>query len=138
MPRKPKSTPKLVNEAAELTQKLVRMKAANQFGIAQCVSCGSFNDYKKMDGGHFIGRKYAFHKLREENIHPQCKQCNRFLSGCHDDYRRYMVDMYGEEFVDWLTETKWTIVKWDRHDLMAQIADLKQRIKDQEIRLAGM
>jgi hypothetical protein len=46
-----------------------------------------------------------------------------------------MVEMYGEEFVNWLTDTKWTIHKWSIPDLNEQIAEFKQRIKDQEIRL---
>ena len=88
-----------------------------------------------MDGGHFISRTYSYHVLREENVHPQCKRCNRFFTGCHDDYRRYMVDMYGEEFVEWLTDTKHNVVKWNRADLMVYIDSLQQNIKLQEGRL---
>ena len=135
MPLKQKSVPKLINEAATLTQKLVRMKAADVNGHVQCVTCGVIKHYKQMDGGHFISRTYKFHKLREENIHPQCKSCNRYFGKVHDDYRIYMVDMYGEEFVQWLTETKWQIQKWYRPDLLELIADLKSRIKDQEARI---
>lgn len=88
-----------------------------------------------MDGGHFIGRTYSYHVLREENVHPQCKRCNRFFSGCHDDYRRYMVDMYGAEFVEWLTDTKHEVVKWDRAALGQIITELQEGIKLQEQRL---
>lgn len=88
-----------------------------------------------MDGGHFISRSYSHHLLREENIHPQCKRCNRFFTGCHDDYRRYMVDMYGEDFVEWLTDTKREIVKWDRGWLLDFIAETQDAIKLQEQRL---
>ena len=133
MPRK-QSLKTVKNKAHELLQRLVRMKAADENGYVQCVSCGVVRHYKQMDGGHFISRTYSFHSLREENIHPQCKGCNRFFGKCHDDYRRYMVEMYGEEFVNWLTDTKWTIHKWSIPDLNEQIAEFKQRIKDQEIR----
>lgn len=136
MARKPQTTANLKKKAAELLQRYVRMKAADQNGICQCVSCGKRDSWKAMDGGHFISRSYTFHLLREENVHPQCKRCNRFFTGCHDDYRRYMVEMYGEDFVEWLTDTKRTITKYTRADLLAIIAELKQDIKDQEIRLA--
>jgi len=136
MARKPPSTASLKKKAAELLQKYVRMKAADNDGICQCVSCGRRDSWKAMDGGHFISRSYTFHLLREENVHPQCKRCNRFFTGCHDDYRRYMVEMYGEEFVEWLTDTKRTLTKHTRADLLELIAQLKQGIKDQEIRLA--
>lgn len=134
MPRKPTlATTK--KKAHELLQRLVRMKAADDNGFAECVSCGAVKHYKQMDGGHFISRTYSFHSLREENIHPQCKRCNRFFTGCHDDYRRYMVEMYGEDFVEWLTDTKHTLHKWSILELDAMIVEFKERIKDQETRL---
>lgn len=136
MARKPQTAANLKKKAAELLQRYVRMKAADLNGICECVSCGKRDSWKAMDGGHFISRTYTFHMLREENVHPQCKRCNRFFTGCHDDYRRYMVDMYGEDFVEWLTDTKRTITKYTRADLLAIIAELKQGIKDQEMRLA--
>lgn len=111
------------------------MKAADQDGYAECVSCGVVKHYKEMDGGHFISRSYSFHSLREENIHPQCKGCNRFFTKCHDDYRRYMVDMYGEDFVQWLTDSKWTTTKRTSPDYEDIISELRERIKDQEVRL---
>lgn len=133
--RKPPTIPKLKAKAATLLQKLVRMKAAKPDGLCKCVTCGREDHWKTMDGGHFISRTYSYHVLREENVHPQCKRCNRFFTGCHDDYRRYMVDMYGEEFVEWLSDTKRNIVKWTRADLMASIQELQHNIKLQEQRL---
>lgn len=127
--------PTVKKKAHELLQRLVRMKAADKNGYAQCVSCGVVKHYKQLDGGHFISRTYSFHSMREENVHPQCKHCNRFFSKSHDDYRRYMVEMYGVEFVEWLTDTKRTIKKWNIVELQAEIAELKERIKDQEVRL---
>ncbi len=136
MPRKPATLPKLKQKAAELLQRLVRMKAADAEGICRCVSCGKLDHWKALDGGHFISRSYTFHLLREENIHPQCKRCNRFFTGCHDDYRRYMVEMYGEDFVEWLTDTKHTTTKYTRQDLSEIILDLKSQVKDQQERLS--
>lgn len=135
MPRKPPTTPKLKNKAAALLQKLVRMKAADDTGLCKCVTCGRVDSWKLMDGGHFISRAYTFHLLREENIHPQCKRCNRFFSGCHDDYRRYMVDMYGEDFVEWLSHTKRNVMKYTRAELIEIIQSLNVRVKEQEQRL---
>ncbi len=134
MPRQAsKATLKI--KAHRLMQKLVRMKAADADGYCECVTCGVVKHYKQMDGGHYISRSYSFHSLREENIHPQCKGCNRYMGKVHDDYRRYMVEMYGADFVDWLTETKWTITKRSVVDYQDVIADVSERIKDQEVRL---
>jgi hypothetical protein len=73
------------------------------------------------------------HKLLEENIHPQCKGCNRFAHKVHDDYARYMRDTYGQEFVDWLTETKRQTRKYSRPEIEDLIAELKEREKNLKI-----
>jgi len=46
-----------------------------------------------------------------------------------------MKDMYGEQFVEWLTDTKHNLVKWNRADLLSYIDDLNNAIKLQEQRL---
>lgn len=124
-----------MEEAAKLTQKLVRMKAANAFGIAQCITCGKEESWKALDGGHFVPRAHKKHKLREENIHPQCRYCNRYRNGALAEYTLYMIDMYGRDFVEWLWDTKQEVVKPNRDELVDQIRELKEQIKDQGIRL---
>jgi len=135
--RKPKTVSKLKQEAATLLQRLVRMKAADENGFAECVTCGKVQHYKEMDGGHWISRASA-HLLTEENVHPQCKGCNRFMSGCHEQYTLYMIDMYGIEKVRELADTKRQVVKYSRIDLEDIIQELKKRVKEQEQRLAGV
>ena len=76
MATKQKTVAKLREEAAVLLQKLVRMKAADVDGIAQCVTCGKKQHYKEMDGGHFISRKYT--DMDDELTHD-------FL-GTHQEY----------------------------------------------------
>lgn len=83
-----------------------------------------------MDGGHYISRTYTAHKLLEENIHPQCKGCNRFAHKIHDDYARYMRETYGQEFVDWLSETKRETKKYYRTEIEDLIKELKEREKE--------
>jgi hypothetical protein len=132
-----KSITKLKQDAAKLLQKLVRMKAADENGYARCVTCDRVEHWKNMDGGHWISRNHA-HLLLEENIHPQCKGCNRFMSGCHEQYTFYMIDTYGEGFCRELMMTKRQLKKYNRSDLMVMIDDFKARIKEQEDRLQGL
>lgn len=123
---KTKTIAGLVEEAAVILQRIVRMKAADENGYAKCVTCGKVQHWKEMDGGHYISRTYTRHKLLEENIHPQCKGCNRFGHKCHDDYSRFMREKYGDEFVNELTETKRDTMKWTRVDIMDHIKALKE------------
>ncbi len=107
-----------------LLQKLVRMKAANEYGFAQCVTCGKTAPWQELQGGHYIPRQHKFHKLREENIHPQCVSCNGFKKGAMAEYTLFMIDYYGRDFVDWLWATKKQIHKIDRTGLV----DLRDEI----------
>jgi len=134
-PKKQKTVAKLREEAAVLLQKLVRMKAADENGLASCVTCGKRQHYKEMDGGHFISRKWTATKLVEENIHPQCKGCNQYASGRHDDYSLYMVDTYGIEMVRALNDKKRELCKQNRIELEDIKVELKLRIAEQAVRL---
>jgi len=134
-PKKLKTVAKLREEAAVLLQKLVRMKAADENGLAECVTCGKRQHYKEMDGGHFISRKWTATKLVEENVHPQCKGCNQYASGKYDDYALYMVDTYGIEMVRELNDKKRELCKQNRIELEDIKVELKIRIAEQAVRL---
>jgi Bacteriophage Lambda NinG protein len=123
--KKQKSVPKLVEEAAVILQRIVRMKAANDEGYCQCVTCGTVKHWTEMHGGHFLSRRHLIHKIREENIHPCCPYCNNFLRGNLIPYTTYMIDTYGRDFVDNLIATKNDIKKYNRAEINQIICQLK-------------
>lgn len=128
MPRKKKTIAKLVDDAAVILQRVVRIKAANDDGYCQCVSCGTKKHYKEMHGGHFIPRTCTELKLMEENIHPQCPGCNTFnQEKAKVTYTLFMVDTYGREFVDELDRIKKSgqPKKYSRPEIEGIIEDLK-------------
>jgi len=139
--KKPKalSIGKLTDKAATLLQRLVRLKASDDNGYCSCVTCGKVDHFKKMDGGHFIERGVKATKLMEENVNPQCKGCNgfgmKYKSSVVLDYRRYMVDMYGEEFVEELEMAKHKTHKFYRPELEEMIIELSERVREQEKRI---
>jgi len=133
--RKQKSIAALMNEAAALLQRIVRMKAADENGYCTCVTCGSKHHWKELDGGHFISRTKTIHKLLEENIHPQCKKCNGFLGGNHIPYALFMIDTYGREFVEHLELTKNDGIKYYRADILEIIGTLKKQSRELEGRM---
>jgi len=138
MAKKTKSIAKLVDDAAVLLQKLVRLKAADENGYANCVTCGANKHWKELQGGHFISRRYTATKLLEENIHPQCSGCNgpRAKDGVVTvQYTNYMTDFYGREFVDELLVMKNITKKYTRDEISSISKALKEQIKDIESRL---
>lgn len=133
MPKKTKTLARVLDDTAVLMQKYVRLKDFSfNGGFCKCVTCGKTGHWKEFDGGHFISRTYTIHKILEENIHPQCKGCNRFAHKCHDDYSMFMIDTYGEEFVRNLIDTKRTVMKYDRQELLETQKELKGKIKEFE------
>ena len=138
MAKKPKTLAKLSDECATLLQRLVRLKAADDQGYCRCVTCEKVEHFSEMQGGHFVGRRILATKLMEENIHPQCRGCNCFgMKQTHYvlRYRQYMVDFYGEDFVQELESKAWTTHKYDRQELEEMKIELRERIIEQEKRL---
>ena len=132
------SIAKEVDKVAKDLQRLVRMKAADKDGFCRCVSCGVLKHWKEMDGGHFISRSKLATKLETTNVHPQCKRCNGFSTSTTVlDYRDYMVEMYGKEWVEWLRKESQKIKKWTRHELLELHLEIKEQLKFQSKRLHG-
>lgn len=123
----------------EAAQKLARIAAANDHGMAECVTCGIVEHYKDMDGGHFIPKgNSSYWALEMENIHPQCKGCNGFQmkhGTASLTYTMWMIDYYGRSFVDEMIATKNKIKKMYKKDYEELLAELKEQIKYHEKRI---
>lgn len=133
-----KSIAKLVDQAAELAQLLVRLKASDDNGYVSCVVCGVTRHYKdRMQGGHFISRAKVATKLMLENIHPECSGCNMPGSGHEAGYASYMLDMYGQEGIDDLHNKSREVKKYTRDEVAEITADFKAQIKEHEARVVG-
>ena len=143
MPKRKKSTvAQEVEKAAKLLQRLVRLKASDDNGYCQCVTCGKIDHYKAMQGGHFIPRGRTVFKLYEPNIQVQCPSCNLWgMKQAHYvlRYRQWMVDYYGERRVKAMERLAWRASpKFDREEVIQFARQLKEQIKDQEWRIGEM
>lgn len=127
----PKETPRA--KALKAMQKLVRLKAADDNGYCECVTCGAVAKWSEMDGGHYIPKSHSsYWALREENIHPQCKGCNGYGMKYGDAPQRYtlwMIDYYGRDFVDQMHKDKRKLAKYYKSDYLEIIADCADQIK---------
>lgn len=92
----------------ELAQKIVnqyaRMRDLKERGDV-CCTCGFIGGQK--DGGHFLPTSgYSAIRYNTNQIHLQCKRCNRFNGGMPKEYRLFMIHKYGIEYVEKLEVTK--------------------------------
>ena len=140
--RKKSTVAQEVEKSAKLLQRLVRLKASDDNGYCQCVTCGKVDHYKAMQGGHFIPRGRTVFKLFEENIHPQCPSCNLWgMKQAHYvlRYRQYMVFIYGEKRVKAMERLAWRASpKFNREEVIQFARDLKEQIKEEEWRIGEM
>ena len=122
------------SKALQTLQKLVRLKASDNNGYCECVTCGKVSKYTEMDGGHYIPKgNSSYWSLVEENIHPQCKGCNGFDmkhgTAAHR-YTLYMIDTYGRDFVEDMERRKRDERKLYKRDYMDMIATWTDQIKE--------
>lgn len=126
-------------KALQTLQKLARIAAANDNGFCQCVSCGKWEHYKDMDGGHYIAKGHSsYWALREENVHPQCKGCNGYgmrYGSSANEYTLWMIDYYGRDFIDDMHDKKRELVKLSKSDYVEMIAQWIELIKYHRRRL---
>lgn len=126
-------------KALKTLQKLSRISAADDNGYCKCVSCGKLDNYKNMDGGHFIPKGSSSRwALEESNVNPQCKGCNGFSmkhGSAEAQYTLWMIDWVGKYQVEHMLATKNDPVKFYAADYREMIADWSEQIKAHERRL---
>lgn len=97
---KVKEKPDYMKKLDEVFSKYIRLKYAMPNGICQCISCGSFKHWKKLQNGHYMSRRYMATRFDEDNCRPQCVACNIFNQGNAQMYRRGLINQIGEQRVN--------------------------------------
>jgi hypothetical protein len=106
-------------DAKKSFQKWVRMRDKD----LPCISCGNLNT-TDWAGGHFYSAgMYSGLMFDERNCHKQCNShCNKFLSGNLLEYRKGLINRYGNEFVqklDLISDEKRNY-KYSKDELIAK------------------
>ncbi|MGY6771963.1 recombination protein NinG [Gallibacterium sp. ZY190522] len=91
----------LIKEAQSAVNKYIRMRDENK----ECISCGTPLVGKRhgggFDAGHYRSVGSAPHlRFYTLNIHGQCRRCNLWESGNHDQYRIGLIERLGNEKVE--------------------------------------
>jgi hypothetical protein len=89
----------------------IRIRAADENGMGQCVTCGTVKHVKEMDCGHYVKRQHQATRFNEINCQLQCKRCNAFEQGRDAIFRQWLVDRYGEDKVLLLEASRHTTCK---------------------------
>lgn len=116
----------------QLAQKLVnqyaRMRDERERGLV-CCTCGH-RDSGQFDGGHFLPTSgYSAIRYNTNQIHLQCKRCNRFNGGMPKEYRLFMINRYGLEYVENLEATKTKTVLYPTEYYQKLIRVVRKKIR---------
>lgn len=94
--------------------------------IAECVTCGKQDHWKKLQAGHFISRKHYSTRWDEDNVQVQCVSCNVYRYGEQYLFSKYL----GETLSDELIAKSRLIVKFSDVELLEMIEHYKNKVNN--------
>lgn len=113
-------------------------------GECVCVTCGKVGPWKGtsigggvIETGHFIASRRASILFEPSNSHPQCKHCNRHLSGNQSNYELWMQAVYGQDEPDRLRSMKFQTRQFTREELVDMHLEFQARLKAAEERMVS-
>lgn len=117
-PRVP-SVSSLVHKLDTVFSEYIRLRDSRPFGYKcfRCISCGQIKPIEQADAGHFIGRTHMATRFDEDNVHSECRSCNRFSADHMVYYYKNLVKKIGQEKVDLLTARARGTKKWSAWEL---------------------
>ena len=93
-----------------------------------CFTCGTRQEWKYMQNGHFVSRGKFATRWDERNCHCQCVGCNVFRNGNYPVYAERMIYLYGPEIIEELNRKGREIARWSSNDLEDMISHYKKLI----------
>ncbi len=119
---------KLKKKLDALVSEFVRRRGADDQGMSKCVSCGRVEAWSALQNGHYVSRSHLNTRWDLRNCHVQCVACNVFKNGNYPAYTLYLLDCYGEKWLQKLVNDGAKIRKWTIQDLQNEIEKFKSLI----------
>jgi hypothetical protein len=94
--------------------------------IAECVTCGKKDHYKKLQCGHFQSRRHYSTRWDENNVGVQCYGCNITNQGQQFLFAKHL----GLELAEQMVLKSKQIVKFSDNDLQDMIQHYKDKLKE--------
>lgn len=105
----------------------VRLRDADENGLAKCCTCGKMIDVKYSDCGHFIKRQHMATRFDERNCACQCKKCNGFEQGRDVEFAEFIEKKYGGSVLIQLKFASRTVKKFSGMEIAAIAAHFKEK-----------
>ena len=89
--------------------------------IAECVTCGKKDHWKKLQAGHFISRKHYSTRWCPINVQVQCSRCNVFNYGEQYKFGLFLDKHYGVGTADEMHKKGKELVKLANHEIEEKV-----------------
>ena len=124
-----KTISKLKKELDKWFSLYIRLRNADDNGNNQCCTCGTIDNWKKLQCGHFVSRKHLATRFHEMNCFPQCVSCNIFKYGEQWKFGQFLDRNLGEGVSEELVILGNTILKISRIDYEEKITYYKSVVE---------
>ena len=101
----------------------------------KCISCGRVLPIGQADAGHYINRSHMALRYSEDNVHGQCRHCNRFDEGNAQGYRQGLIAKIGETKLALMEAQKYAQHRLTVTDLLVIADYYKQKVKEFKYRI---
>lgn len=95
-----------------------------------CFTCGSTQEWKYQQNGHFVSRGANATRFDEQNCHCQCVGCNVFKNGNYPIYAMKLQELFGEGIIAELVKRGKAIKQFRVSELEEMIEKYKNKIKE--------
>ena len=131
---KSKSTAKLKKEVWPIFSQYIRVRdCLETTGCASwglCITCGKRYHIKLLQAGHLIAGRHNNNLFSEKGTHAQCYNCNINLKGNTLEYRRQIINLYGEGYDEILEAEARQIKKFTKPELEEKREYYNQAIRE--------
>jgi hypothetical protein len=133
---KSKSIGKLKKDLDKVFNRYIRFRDTED-GYGVCISCGHGKPFEELDAGHFYAKQgYDGLRYNEDNVHAECRKCNRFDDSHLISYHDNLLGKIGNAGMAKLKYDascyKAGGFKWNRAELNEKIIEYKNKLKNYE------
>ena len=128
MPRKV-SRKNLIKKLDTIFSQYIRLRNTKN-EMAKCVTCGKEDHWKRMQAGHFIGRKHYATRWDKQNVQVQCVACNVYRYGEQYKFGKWLDQNLGFGTTDELYNKSLNIVKFTDDEIKNQIDYYKYLVEE--------
>ena len=127
--------PQLKKKCWKLFSIYIRMRGClettGSLEYGECFTCDNppQHEFRNLQAGHFIAGRHNANLFSEKGTQLQCRRCNIFLHGAPLEFRKRLIEKYGEGIIEELENEAHQVKRFTIPELLSMIDYYKERIE---------